>query len=31
LGFPGILKGLWDLSSSWRFWYSNRAICTMPI
>jgi hypothetical protein len=29
LGFPGILKGLWDLAFSWRFWYSNRAICKM--
>ncbi len=31
LGFPGILKGLWDLASTWRFWYSNRAICTIWI
>jgi hypothetical protein len=29
LGFPGILKGQWDLASSWKFWYSNRAICIM--
>jgi hypothetical protein len=27
LGYPEILKGQWHLACSWRFWYSNRAIC----